>query len=68
MSVVKSGGRLLAGLLIAAILGGILASVADMVAMEYIAGTPLGPMSEASPVLWTGIGGLVLLGFNEVYG
>ena len=67
MSVLKSGIHLVGGFLLAAIIGGLLASAADMVAMDYIAGTPLGPMSPRSPVLWTGIGGVVLLGFNEVY-
>lgn len=62
----KTGLRLLGALLVAAILGGLLAGVADMVAMDYIAGTALGPESEYSPVLWTVIGGVVVYAAQEV--
>ena len=66
MGLFKSGGRLLGLFILAIVLGGLLAGVADAVAMEAISGTPLGPRADASPIAWTLIGGVAIYGFNEV--
>ena len=68
MALWKNGARLIGGLLVAAILGGLLASGADMVVPELIAGTPLGPDSSRSPVVWTGIAAVAIVAYSEVSG
>lgn len=64
----KNGARLIGALLVAAILGALLASGADMVAPELVAGTPLGAESHRSPVIWTGIGAVAIYAYTEVSG
>ena len=64
----KSGARLVGGLIVAAILGGLLAAGFDMLAPELIAGTPLGPESNRSPVVWTGLGAVAIYAYSEVSG
>lgn len=50
----------------AIIVGGILAGVATAVAPSLLRGTPLGPGSSASPLLWTVIAIGLLWGVQEV--
>lgn len=50
------------------IVGALFAGTLDVVAPEMIRGTPLGPDSAASPLLWTFIAGALLWGVQEVRG
>ncbi|WP_154020398.1 hypothetical protein [Halorubrum halophilum] len=50
------------------ILGGVLAAVADATIAGQIAGTPLGPASSSSPIAWSVVGAVVLVGGKEVSG
>jgi hypothetical protein len=62
---VKTGVRSIGGLIVAAILGALLAALADTVTGGMLVGTPLGPEAQSSVVLWTVIGGLVIYGLQE---
>lgn len=66
MSIAKDGFRLIGGIIAAAILGSILAAVADMTIASVIQGTVLGQGSSVSPVAWTLIGIIAIVGFSEV--
>lgn len=66
MSLVRTGAMLIGALIVATILGGILGAAADSLIPSMVNGTPLGPESEQSPVLWTGIALAVIYGANEV--
>lgn len=65
-SIVKDGFRLIGVIIAAGILGSILAAVADMTIASFIQGTVLGQGSSASPVAWTLIGIIAIVGFSEV--
>ena len=47
--------------------GAVLAGTADVLAPDLIAGTLLGPTSEATHIVWTLIGATVLIGGREVF-
>jgi hypothetical protein len=53
---VKTAATVPLVLIAATIVGGLLGGVTDAVALGVIDGTPLGPASPLSPVLWTAIG------------
>lgn len=48
------------------ILGGVLAGLTDALMGGMTAGTPFGPESTVSPLLWTVVAGAVVWGANEV--
>ena len=68
MSLAKDGVKLLGFVLVATVLGAVLAGVGDIAMPSVINGTPLGPRSESAPLAWTAIAGVVIYGFSEVNG
>ncbi|WP_435093411.1 hypothetical protein [Halorubrum sp. N11] len=68
MGLAKDGVKLVGFLLVATVLGGVLAGVGDVTVPSVIDGTPLGPRSEVAPIAWTVIAGAVIYGFSEVRG
>jgi hypothetical protein len=49
------------------VLGSLLAGVADATVPATIAGTPLGPESENTHIVWTVIGAAAIVGAREVF-
>jgi hypothetical protein len=51
---------------LAVVAGGLLAGTIDVVAPSLTMGTPLGPESRVSPVAWTAIAAVGMVGIREV--
>jgi uncharacterized RDD family membrane protein YckC len=64
-SYVRAGASTIAGLVVAVVLGGVLAGFADATIGGLIFGTPLGPQSRSSPLLWTIIAFVVIYAVKE---
>lgn len=52
----------------ASVFGGVLGGLGDVLVPSLINGTPLGPNSSSSPLMWTLIAAALLVGAYEVRG